>query len=529
MPWMPASPHPDIPENTPDLGTTARLNVGGPLLNGGMNSIAAVLGEVAEDLARVLAERVRADLIPGLSDDQLMAVLRAAGEGQRRLDAIVLETVAELEARSAGLRDERLTTRQGCRNTNELLQRVLGVDARDGARIVTGSAAVRRHTDTTSGAPLPARWPALRDALLDGRIGLGGMLAATGPVERAGARISDIDRLRADAELAAHACGEVSDDPDAADDLPGDHASRRGPAATPEDLGILSRVIVTYLDPDGAEPARRRAMRERAVTLGKTRDGLVPLRGALLPEVAGQLQRLFDAYLSPHVDGPPPPGVHFAPSDGELDADEFDTEWEGLVPLDTRTRAQKQHDALAAMLGIAARHDEAPTLGGAAPTLVVSVTAADLVSGSRWAHVDGIDEPVPVSVANHTACAGGVQRVLFDEHGRIVGISTSGRIFTAHQRRAITLRDRECVIPGCHVPATWCEIHHVREHARGGPTHTDNGVALCWFHHHTIDTSEWDIRVVDGLPEIRGPAWWDRERRWRRPRAVSRALAPPGR
>lgn len=321
-----------------------------------MNSIAAVLGEVAEDLAGVLGDTVRADAIPGLSDDQLMAVLYASGEAQRRLDAIVLETVAELEARSAGLRDERLTTRQGCRSTNELLQRVLGVDARDGARIVKASAAVRRRIDVTSGSPVPARWPALRDVMLDGRLGLGGVLAATGPVEQAGCRIGDADRMRADAELAAHACGDPAD---------GD-----GPSATPEDLGILSRVIVTYLDPDGAEPTRDLAMRERAVTLGKARDGIVPVRGALLPEVAGQLQRLFDAYLSPHVDGPPIPGVHFAPSDdgldAGLDAGQFDTEWEGLVPIDCRTLAQKQHDALAAVLDIAARHDDVPTLGGAA-------------------------------------------------------------------------------------------------------------------------------------------------------------------
>ena len=480
-----------------------------------MNSIAAVLGEVAEGLAVLLGDVVGADAIPGLSDDQIMAALQAAGEVQRRLDAVVIETVAELEARSLGLRDERLTTREGCRNANELLQRVLGVDARDAARTIKVSAAVRRRTDVTSGAPLPARWPALREAMLDGRIGLGGMLAATGPVEQAGPRIGDVDRLRADSELAAHAGGDPADG--------------GGPPATPEDLGLLSRAIVTYLDPDGAEPACDRAMRERAVTLGTTRDGVVPIRGALLPEVAGQLQRLFDAYLSPRVDGPPLPGVHFAPSDGEFDTDGFDTDWEGLVPLDSRTRAQKQHDTLAAVLGIAARHDDVPMLGGAAPTLVVSVTAEDLARGSGWAHVDGVDEPVSLSVANHTACGGGVQRVLFDENGRIIGIGVSDRIFTAHQRRAIALRDRECVIPGCHVPATWCEVHHVREHARGGPTHTDNGVTLCWFHHHTIDSSEWEIRVIDGVPEIRGPAWWDRNRDWRRPRAVSRALAPPGR
>ncbi|MFJ6429157.1 HNH endonuclease signature motif containing protein [Microbacterium maritypicum] len=104
---------------------------------------------------------------------------------------------------------------------------------------------------------------------------------------------------------------------------------------------------------------------------------------------------------------------------------------------------------------------------------------------------------------------------MFDSGGRIIGISATDRIFTAHQRRAIAIRDGECLIPGCHVPATWCEIHHVQEHARGGPTHTDNGVALCWHHHRTLATSGWEIRMRHGIPHIRGPVWWDPTRQWR--------------
>ncbi len=93
---------------------------------------------------------------------------------------------------------------------------------------------------------------------------------------------------------------------------------------------------------------------------------------------------------------------------------------------------------------------------------------------------------------------------------------------------AIVLRDRECLIPGCDVPAEWCEIHHVDEHARGGPTHTSNGVPLCWHHHRTLDEGIWKIRIRDGLPEIRGPGWWDPYAKWRSPhhdyQAVDEAL-----
>ncbi|MFD4421410.1 HNH endonuclease signature motif containing protein [Agromyces sp. NPDC058484] len=70
-------------------------------------------------------------------------------------------------------------------------------------------------------------------------------------------------------------------------------------------------------------------------------------------------------------------------------------------------------------------------------------------------------------------------------------------------------------MPGCSVPASWCEIHHVIPDADGGPTHPDNGVLLCWFHHRTIDTSGWGIRMFHGVPHIRPPVWLDPGRTWR--------------
>lgn len=106
--------------------------------------------------------------------------------------------------------------------------------------------------------------------------------------------------------------------------------------------------------------------------------------------------------------------------------------------------------------------------------------------------------------------------MILDE-GRIIGISTTHRVFTAPQRRAIIARDHECLIPGCHIPATWCEIHHVTEHAHGGPTHSDNGVPLCYYHHRSLDRSGWHIRMTRGTPQIQGPTWWDPTQHWHTP------------
>ncbi|UPL13563.1 HNH endonuclease signature motif containing protein [Microbacterium galbinum] len=506
-----------------------------------MNSTTELLDRVAADLAAVL----RADALAGLSDAEKMQVLRAAGEVARLVDAVVVETVGSVDQRPAGSGELAFCGLFGCRTMNELVQRVLRTDAAGAARVVKAGTIVRRELDFSSGAMLPARWPALREALLDGAVGVAGLLAATGPVEQAGPRIGAADRLHADAELAEYARGLVAVEGDGASDGDrGADAERRveaGPPATPEDLKLLSRVIVTYLDPDGAEPAEERAMRARGIVLGRVKDGVIPIRGSLLPETAGQLQRIWDAYLNPKVDGPPVPaapmpdegmagGVRFVPTVDDAPPRETNDFLDGdVLPsgdrggmVDGRSRAQKQHDALAAVLGIAARHSDMPSLGGAAPTLVVSVTAEDYASGRGWAHVDGIDTPVSLITARHTACGSSIQRVTSDPAGRIIGIDSTDRVFTVHQRRAITLRDRECLIPGCHVPAAWCEIHHVTEHSRGGPTHTDNGVALCWHHHRTLDTSGWTIRMHNGTPHVRGPAWWDPHQRWRTPRPAPR-------
>jgi hypothetical protein len=307
-------------------------------------------------------------------------------------------------------------------------------------------------------------------------------------------RVGREDLLAADSVLAAEARGEG---PDAA------------PPACADLLRLQALVWSAALDQDGAEPREDRALRVRGITLGTPRDGVVPIRGALLPEVAAQFRRICDATQSPRVDGSG--SVRFragTQADGEVPDAEFASD-------DSRTWAQKQHDALATALFAAASSGMLPTIGGAAPTLVVSVRAQDLLAGTGWAHVDGVDEPLSTGAALHAGCAGVIQRVLLDGSGRILRLGTEERVFNRHQRRAIALRDGGCLIPGCGVPASWCEMHHVIAHARGGPTHTGNGFLLCWFHHRFLDKVGWLIRMNRGVPEVKAPPWLDSSGRWR--------------
>ncbi|WP_194762398.1 HNH endonuclease signature motif containing protein [Microbacterium sp. UFMG61] len=528
-----------------------------------MNSTAELLDRVIADLDAVLSD----DGLAALSDAERVAVLQGAGAAFRRAEAVIVETVATGDAVD-------FPHSAGCRGLRELLQRTVRVDVRGASRVDRVVDLVRRPL-SLAGERMPARWSEMRLALLDGVVGVEGFLAATGPIEKVWDRLTVEQRLAADVALAGCARGhglEVGAE-DASDAVGGPDSDggegAAGPAPTAQDLTALAEDLASMFDPDGEEPKDEDARRRRGVTIGRLKDGVHAIRGYLTPEVAAQFQLILDAILNPKGEGAPMPGVHFAPSGGSAASDDADAdadaesgpdadgdgEGEGADPfnsdprcvLDDRTAAQKRHDALAMIFAIAARHNEMPTLGGSAPVLVVNVDAADLAAHSAgaagavgaagagfgsmsrsggaggWATIPGSGAHVPVSVAAHVGCAGTIQRVLFDEE-RIIGITTTDRVFTVHQRRAIVARDKECLIPGCHVPASWCEIHHVTEHARGGPTHTDNGVPLCWWHHRSLGVSGWEIRMEGGVPQVRGPSWWDPERRWRTPKLSLRKL-----
>ena len=502
-----------------------------------MTHPAETLAQVVSDLDAVLSDNTLA----GVSDADRVRVLQAAGAVARRVDAVVVETLGSTNPVD-------LAHGAGCRSAQELVQRTLLVDGPGAGRVVKAAGLVRRESSLVSGEWLPARWPAVRDALRDGVIGVSGVLAATGPVERIRDRIGAEERLAADAFLADVARGltdqdageDAGDDPEAGADGSQGPDGSGGPGVMPEDLGRVAQQIAVVLDPDGPEPDDQQALQRRGLTIGRLHQGLHRITGHLLPDAAAQLQLILDAMLNPKVDGPPhPTGVRFAPSpdedgrdvrsdadrslaevpaDGSTDVAVGSDRWneDPRAVIDPRTHTQKRHDAFAAAVGIAARHQDMPSLGGAAPTLVVTVDATDLARQSGRARLPGSDATIPTTAAVHTACSGVIQRVLVDQ-GRIVGITVTDRVFTVHQRRAIIARDSECLIPGCHVPAAWCEIHHVTEHARGGPTSTDNGVPLCWWHHRSLATSGWEIRMNHGIPQVRGPGWWDPTHHWHTP------------
>ena len=387
------------------------------------------LEAVRDALAPLVSEGFDALAAGLVSDADLIGILRVSGDVRRLADALAIAATEQVDARSQGPLVERLTSRTGAGNTNEVVRNATRCDARTATSFERAARLVHRAQSLTSGELLPGKFPMLVEALRDGDLGLPGLLAATGPLVAVADRVDADGLAAADAALAAAARGA---------DLDGQSL----PPLAADDLGNLARLWAAHLDEDGAVPREDEALRRRSFGFGKTRDGLVPVFGNLLPEVASQFQLHFDAILNPRAGH----GPCFEP---DADADADPNSGELLPPKDPRTGQQKMHDALASILTAAARAVESPSLGGGAPTLVVTVSQADFIRGNGEGRVDGIDAPVSPGCVAHTACTGSIQRVIHDDEGRIVSIHTRDRVFNATQRKAIMARDGGCVIPGC--------------------------------------------------------------------------------
>ncbi|SDS09198.1 HNH endonuclease signature motif containing protein [Microterricola viridarii] len=432
-----------------------------------MEYAAGQLAEAQSLLARALAdsdERM-------LRDDALLELTATAEAVGRLADALRIRAAGEVAFRSRReLGEDRLSAKKGCRNAVELLARTTLASERTLTQRMRLGAATRPRTALT-GDTLPAAFPEAAAALRSGALGYDSALAIIDTLDPIRGRVGDLNVELAETALVAAATGPTVESalPFAADEV-------RGQA----------RVWESVLDEDGTVPAEERAMAARGISGGLTRDGLVHRKMALLPEVDAKFETLLNAYLSPRS----------KPTFADPDQ-----------PKDPRATAQARHDVFASLIDGAARSADAPTMGGAAPTVLVSVRQADLAAGSGAGFIEGCETPISLQAVEQFICAGGQQHVVIGDDGRLVSLSTSDRVFNAAQRRAISLRDGGCIIPGCSIPAAWSEIHHVIAYRDGGETETCNGVLLCWFHHRTIETSGWRILMIDGVPHVKPPPW----------------------
>jgi hypothetical protein len=145
--------------------------------------------------------------------------------------------------------------------------------------------------------------------------------------------------------------------------------------------------------------------------------------------------------------------------------------------------AQRRADALVERLR--AGRDGAGAAGSERYTLHL-VADVDVVAdrfGATGELFDG--SPLAAETLRRLSCDCGVVRHLFRGASEPLDVGTRMSVWTAAQRRSISLRDRgRCRLVACERRS--CDVHHLRHYADGGPTSVANGVLLCPRHHTAV-------------------------------------------
>jgi hypothetical protein len=397
---------------------------------------------------------------------EFMAVISEVEAFGRRADALRVRVAAEAKRRSDGPVDPLHAA--GYASAEDGVAKLTGASEVDAARRIRVGLGLAPGTSLTGSSTAP-RHPDIAAAVAAGTLGIDAADLLMKGLDSVASRVDPVTLAETEQSLVGLAAG-----------------SNTKPPLGVDLIRVQLAAFLLRIDPDGAKPRETRARKKRKLTFGdETVDGLIPVSGLLMAEVGATFKRLVDAHVRK---------VSF--SDGtDLP----------VGAADDRNPAQRRHDTLADILSAASRVKDAPELGGSAPAVLVAVTQSALDAGRGVGFLDGQAAPISIDTVERLIDSRGLQSVTLNEKGRVLALGSTQRCFTASQRRAITVRDGGCVIPGCTTPAGWCEVHHVIPWRDGGETHTDNGVLLCWGHHQRIDSGPWRLSMPDGVPHVRGP------------------------
>jgi hypothetical protein len=353
-----------------------------------------------------------------LADAELAGLVVAAGRLVAQAQGVLLRLVGEADAREA-------LTAQGATSTAAFLRHRLRLSPAEAAACAKTARATRTMAAATGAACAAGRVTAGQATVITRAVGE----LPAGPV-----------RAAAERALLAHAA-----------------------TYDPVVLGRLGRRIAAHVDPDAGEAsdaaalvqAEQRAARRVELSLSPDGEGGSWLRGRLDAEGTAVVRAALDPLSAPRpstTDGPDP-----------------------------RPAGRRRGEALVEVCRRVLAGGQLPATGGDRPLVVVTVPLRTLTDGVGTGTLDD-GTPISPAAARRLACDAAILPAVLGGASQPLDLARTRRLFTGPLRRALVLRDRGCAFPGCDRPPGWCEAHHIRHWANGGPTTLANGVLLCGAH-----------------------------------------------
>jgi hypothetical protein len=97
--------------------------------------------------------------------------------------------------------------------------------------------------------------------------------------------------------------------------------------------------------------------------------------------------------------------------------------------------------------------------------------------------------------------------LMLAESAEVLYVGRAERTVPPRLRRALEVRDRHCVFPGCRAHPRRCHAHHLHEWEHGGATDIDNTALLCVRHHHAVHEGGWTMARTAGVSAHTTGCW----------------------
>ena len=217
----------------------------------------------------------------------------------------------------------------------------------------------------------------------------------------------------------------------------------------PDELARYAQRIMDWLHPDGEFSDQERA-RKRGIIIGKQEfDGMSRISGMVTPELRAAVEAMLAKLAAPGACNPDDdtPFVDASPD-------------EDAVRRDSRSQAQRNHDAfLAALRAVFASGDLGQHNG--LPVSIVATTTLKELEAAAGKALTGGGTLVPMSDVIRWAGHAHHYLAIFD-NAQPLALYHTKRLASPAQRIMLYAKDRGCTRPGCDAPAYHSQVHHVR-------------------------------------------------------------------
>ncbi|HUH69485.1 MAG TPA: HNH endonuclease signature motif containing protein [Mycobacterium sp.] len=275
--------------------------------------------------------------------------------------------------------------------------------------------------------------------------------------------------------------------------------ARQATHLRPDQLEKVADRCALRLNPDGKFSDADRARQRGFTWCGQRPDGMSMGRLVASPELRANLDAWLARFAAPGMCNPDDqtPCINGEPS-------------QESASRDLRSHAQRQHDALNALVRGQLGDPKLGVHNGLPVSVIVSTTLQELTAGTGQA-VTGGGTLLPMGDLIRMASHAYHYLAIFDKHSnRPLYLGRTRRVASPDQRIVLYAKDRGCTHPGCDVFGYWSEVHHVKEWAAGGATDADNLTFACPPNHKLAEQGWTTRKLPNGRTEWTPPPPLDR-------------------